>query len=397
MSLDIPQLIPQLQGMAQTAAEQAAELQRLLPKAEQALDSCASMEAQEIAERIQRAGQDWRGSRPTNEAVNAILPPPDKPDAFTIIGADGSQIQPNRHSLALYYLINIGSIVVKHGSGEAPQVASRPSLFYESQDLYPETTGLISPALVNARRDAAEMAELAQLVANAPPQPSLALLDNGLLLWLATHDKDHPSTQVEPIKADYLHSMATIRDAGAALAGYIDRPRTNEVLKLLHLATLPLEAIGDASVQANPYHNLVDRMLFAQRLPAGHRSARFELLPVNKDFARAGHNIQCFYLHTGYQDQIARVEIPEWVAENRMLLDLVHAGILEECRVTGMPYVLARAHELAVVTHPDRQALERTLTTLLLEQGILSDVSQKELAKRWVSSIQRPSRRSPLP
>ncbi|MGD8814090.1 MAG: DNA double-strand break repair nuclease NurA [Anaerolineales bacterium] len=397
MSLDIPQLFPQLHGMVQTAAEQAAELQRLLPKAEQALDSCASIDAQELMDKIQRAGQFWKGVLPTNEPINAVIPPPDKQETFTTIGADGSQIYPNRHALTLYFLINIGSIIVKHGSGEAPLVVSRPAIFYEAQDLYPESSELISSALVNGKRDAAEMNELARLADEEQAQPTLALLDNGLILWIASREMEQPSTQVEIIKSDYLRSMQVIKDSGAALAGYIDRPRTTNVLRLLHLASLPLEAINDENLRAHPFQPLTDQMVFAQRLPAGHRSCRFGLLPENKDFARAGHNIQCFYLNTGYQDQIARVEIPVWVAENQILLDLVHAGILEECRVTGMPYVLARAHELAVVSQPDRLTLERALNTLLLERGILSDVSQKELAKRWVRPDHRPPRRSPLP
>jgi hypothetical protein len=397
MSLDIPQLIPQLQGMAQSAAEQAAELERLLPKAEQALDSCAAIEAQELMDKILRAGARWRGASPTDETINAVFPPPKLPETFTVIGADGSQIFTDRHALALYFLINIGSIVIKHGSGEAPLVTSRPELFYEQQDLYPEMTGLISSALVSGKRDAAEMAELARLSDSERSQPTLALLDNGLLLWILTQEVDQPAAQVEILKSDYLRGMQSIRDAGAALAGYIDRPRTSNVLRLLHLAELPLEAINDETLRIHPYQNLTDRMLFAQRLPAGHRSSRFELLPPNQDFTRAGHPIQFFYLHTGTQDQIARVEIPGWVAENPNLLDLVHAGILEECRITGMPYVLARAHELAVVTQPDRQALERALNTLLLERGIRTEISQKELAKRWVRSGQRSSRRSSLP
>lgn len=396
MSLKIPQLIPQLEDMAQAAVKQAAEFKRLLPQAEQALDTCAAQDIQDLVEKINRAGSSWRGASPTTEAANAVIPPPPASDEFATIGADGSQILADRHGLALYYLINTGSIAIRHGSGEAPLTASHPQLFFEEQDLYPGGEALIGSELVAAKRDVAEMAELARLAEEQRGPAIIALLDNGLLLWIAAQKGDHPPAQIEPITNEYLQSMQRIRTSGAALAGYIDRPRSASVIRLLHLAGMPLEAINHDSLRAHPFQRLTDRMLFSTRLPAGHRSARFGIVSsLNQDFTHAGHGIQFFYLNTGFEDQIARVELPDWVAENQALLDLVHAGIIEECRITGMPYVLVRAHELAVVTQPDRQALERALNVFLLEQGLHAEVSQKERAKRWTGSVRR-MRRSPL-
>ncbi len=397
MSLQIPQLIPQLQDMAQAAAKQVAEFERLLPSAEAALNACAAMDPQEVSEKISRAGHSWRGASPSGEAPNAVIPPPPTCDTFTVLGADGSQILPDRHGLALYYMINTGSILIRHGSGDAPLTSSQPRLFYEDGDLYPRGEALIASELVAGMRDAAEMAELARLAETQRGTPTLTLLDNGLLLWIAMQESELPTAQVDAIKSEYLQSMQRIQKAGAALAGYIDRPRSASALRLLHLAGLPLEDINDDSLRAHPFRRLTDRMLFSRRLPAGHRSARFGIVSsLNQEFTRAGHGIQFFYLNTGYQDQIARVEIPDWIGEQQALLDLVHAGIVEECRITGMPYVLARAHELAVVTQPDRQALERALNAFLLDQGLRAEVSQKEKAKRWLGAGRRTARRSPL-
>lgn len=397
MSLEIPQLIPKLQEMAQATAKQVAEFERLLPGAEQALDALAAMDLQDVGEKISRAGHSWHGASPSGEALNAIIPPPAAADEFTVIGADGSQIHPDRHGLALYYLVNTGSILIRHGSGDAPLTTSQPRLFFDEQDLYPGGETLIGSELVAGMRDAAEMAELARLAEEQRSTPTLTMLDNSLLLWIAGREREHPPAQVEAIKSEYLQSMQRIQKAGAALAGYIDRPRSASALRLLHLASLPLESINDDTLRAHQFQRLTDRMLFARRLPAGHRSARFGIVSsLNQVFTHAGHGIQFFYLNTGYQDQIARVEIPDWIGEHQALLDLVHAGIVEECRITGMPYVLARAHELAVVTQPDRQALERALNAFLLDQGLQAEISQKEKAKRWLGSGRRTARRSPL-
>jgi hypothetical protein len=397
MSLEIPQLIPHIHDMAQAAATQVAELERLVPRAEKALQACAKKDPEELFAKIVRAGQAWRGASPTSESIDAIFATPKKPKDFITIGADGSQIHPDRHGLAMYYLINTGSIVVRHGSGDAPRSTSSPRLYYEEQDLYPGGDSIINSEWIAGLRDAAEMAELARLANEEQGLPSLALLDNGLLLWLASQDMAIPSAQMERIKSEYLQSMQRIQSAGAALAGYVDRPRSANVIRLLHLADLPDDEIEDASLRAHPYRRLNDRMLFSSRLSAGRRSARYGIVSaINQDFAHAGHGIQFFYINTGYQDQIARVEIPDWVGENQALLDLVHAGIVEECRTTGMPYVLARAHELAVVTQSDRQALERALQTYLLEQGVQAEISHKERAKRWLGLGRRTSRRSHL-
>jgi hypothetical protein len=191
--------------------------------------------------------------------------------------------------------------------------------------------------------------------------------------------------------------MQRIRSSGSALAGYVDRPRSADVIRLLHLAGLPTEEIGEDTLRAHPFRRLNDGTLFSRLLSGGQRSARFGIVSsTNQDFSLAGHGIQFFYLNTGYRDQIARIEIPDWVAENDALMDLVHAGIMQECRTTGMPYVLARAHELAVVSQSDRQALERALQTFLMEQGLQADISQKERAKRWLGLGRRTARRSHL-
>ncbi len=45
------------------------------------------------------------------------------------------------------------------------------------------------------------------------------------------------------------------------------------------------------------------------------------------------------------------MEVPEWVARRKDLLDLTHALVLDQCRRgQGYPVALSEAHEQAVVT-----------------------------------------------
>jgi hypothetical protein len=67
----------------------------------------------------------------------------------------------------------------------------------------------------------------------------------------------------------------------------------------------------------------------------------------------------------------------------------VHAGVLEQCRTTGIPYPLVRAHELAVVAQADRAALEQLLQAAMLRVGLQTRISQKAQTKRWTAQRRR--------
>jgi hypothetical protein len=99
--------------------------------------------------------------------------------------------------------------------------------------------------------------------------------------------------------------------------------------------------------------------------------------------------MQFFYLNCGPEQQIVRVEIPAWVGENPTYLERVHAGLVEQTRLTGIPYVLIRAHELAVVGMAERQALDQMMNQILLEHGLDARISQKAQSKRWTGRRRR--------
>jgi hypothetical protein len=119
-------------------------------------------------------------------------------------------------------------------------------------------------------------------------------------------------------------------------------------------------------------------------LTHGQRSAVFiNASPANQDqYLKRGHAIHFFYLRSG--ETMLRVEIPEWVALDRTRLDFVHAAILSQGALTGgFPYVLIRAHEIAVVTHAERRDFESTLQSALIRRGLTPRISQKQQGKQW--------------
>jgi hypothetical protein len=380
MSLDLQQVLQQVDRLGQEAARRAGEVAERLPLADRLLDQAAALDPAELRRRIASAPDGLRPARPTDEPVGARHACPSHPPRLRLLAADGSQVYPDRHAAAMFFLINVGSIALDHGSGEPPTVEVRSRLHSGEEELHDSRGHPVDTHLVNARRDACELEALAASAERPTPGPTVALLDNGLLLWAASQEQNASRPDVQRLLEDYLGSLDRLRDAGVALAGYISRPRNTHVVDLA-------EAVAGTP---RALHGLTDRLVFGRRLSAGERSARFiHPAKINDVFTGRGHQVQFFYLHTGAQDGIARIEIPAWVGEEAKRLEALQAAVVEQCRPTGVPYLLVRAHELALVGQDDRRTLDGLIQSTLARHGIAGLTSQKAQTKRWTARRRR--------
>ncbi len=170
MSLDLQQVLPQVEHLGQEAARRAAEASVRLPRLAQSLLDAARLEPSELERRLAAAPSTAHPAGPTDESIDAQFPLPPHPPRLRLLAADGSQVYPDRHAAAFFYMVNVGSIDLLQGSGRPPQIATRSNLHFHEDDLH-DTRGLpVDTHLINARRDAAELAELARLV-EAPILP----------------------------------------------------------------------------------------------------------------------------------------------------------------------------------------------------------------------------------
>lgn len=377
MTLELSELTREVQRMGEVIASRQQIYADLVDLARQWLADHADQ-----GDKLRHPATKYAAAVPTSEPLDAIHPLPEIPDRFTVAAADGSHIQPDRHAAALYYLINIGSLVYRRGSGEAPDARSDASLGYSEEDLY-ENGVSIAGNLLDVRRDLAELKQLADICGRERPGPAAALVDGSIVLWVL---KDLPG-QVRSTKVkEYLDQLDRIRRAGSSVGGFISRPGYCEVTRLLYLASVD----GDTSKardMPNPLEHLPDRAIFTL-LPPGARSALFvSPKDINRRYyAREGHEVHFFYLNLvteGEDPVIARVEVPAWVAENDEKLNLVHGAIIAQARITGdYPYALARADELAYVSSQERAALDDMVTTSLLRAGVKSSPSPKATYKQ---------------
>ncbi len=319
---------------------------------------------------------------PSGEPFDATYPLPPIPDQFTVVAADGSQIQPDRHSAAFYYLINIGSLIYRHGSGEAPEALSKPQLGYKDDDLY-EGERAVTGNLLDVRRDLAEITRLADICATEAAEITIALADGSLILWVL--ENLSPGGRKQKV-TDYLEQMERIQRRGGLLGSFISRPGYNEVVQLVRLASLD----GDpkkARQEPNPLEHLPDRAVFSN-LPPGARSALFiSSKKINQSYyAPEGHEIYFFYLNLADEEHdpvIARLEAPVWIARDTARLNLLHSAVVAQARITGdYPYALARADELAYISSQERAAFEELVATALLRAGVRSVPSPKAYYKQ---------------
>ena len=330
--------------------------------------------------RLRHPARAARAAVPTGEPLDHVVPGPPVPEQFTVVGADGTQILPDRHGVALYYLINVGSLVYRHGSGEAPVARSEPVLGYTEDDLY-EDGRAVAGNLLDVRRDLAEITCLADLCADQAG-PTVALVVGTLLLWVL---EDRQQARQQARVAAYLDQLSRIRTAGAFVAAFTSRPRRTEVTRLLHLASVGGDA-KRASQEPNPLDRLPDRVVF-ESLPAGARSALFFSPDAtnHQRYAPKGHHIHFFYLNLvaeGSEAVIARIEVPAWVAEDADGLALVHSAIVAQARILGdYPYALARADELAFISGREREAFSEMVTTALMRAGVPPALSPKAYYK----------------
>jgi hypothetical protein len=388
VTLELSKLTGQMGAMGEEVAAREQQYGDLVALARRWLAEYADQ-----GEELRHPARHCHAAIPTDENLDAVHRLPSIPERFTFIAADGTQIQPDRHGAALYYLINVGSIVYRHGSGQAPEAHSQPTLGYTEADIY-ENGLLVAGNLLDVRRDLAEITCLADLCTAEPPSPTVAVVDGTLILWVL---EDMPPDGRQRKITEYLHQLDRIRDTGASVAAFISRPRRGEVARLLHLANVGGD-VNRTTEEPNPLQHLPDRAIFGW-LPPGARSALFaSSTSINCDhYQPAGHDIHFCYVNLALEDHeaiIARVEFPAWVAQNVDRLALVHGAIVAQARITGdYPYALVRADELAFIGGPEREALESMIVTALMDAGVRTALSPKRYYKTLTRQGRRKRRR----
>ncbi len=338
-----------------------------------------------------REGDRWNGAIPVGtEPFSVALACPELPlDGLTVIGVDGSQIFPDRHALILYYLLQVGALVFRY-DGTAPDVHTAEWLRYKERDLLDAHGYLISGEALAMERMVQEMEVLAGLVTAERPENSgvvLGLFD-GPLLWPYI-DRDGSAPQA---CTDYLEALTQVQRANGIPVGYVDRPGGRPLLDLLWASRLESPEELLRRIDENPLGRLTDEQLLLQSLKPGQLTPWFtRRTSTNQRHADAGQEIWFSYVALGSVEDraTARIEVPAWAAVSETAMATLQAALVHQAAaLNGYPYVLARAHEEALVTTQDKAALEQSIQRQLLELGILALPSNKARQKALLGKRQ---------
>jgi len=395
MPINYQEIYTQIKEVGQGAKErrkkkeEAQELaQRLLEIYSSELDALRSK-----VDSAKQADANIRCAVPLDETLASHYPVPDSVPATlshgeaTLIAADGSQAIADRHSAVQFCVINVGGIVMKPNSGETPAVEVESELFFGDAI---EENGLTTDGGVALRRDLAERSVIEKM--SKGMKGSIVSFTDGTLEIFRAKDIDNANMYRNTVDK-YISVLSRLQERGIISAGYIDKPSSSLVVKLLELTQITIPEEMEKLRNAPPLKYVTDRWLFGynnklfQLLPPGHRSAVFKIQSSSEKSYKGVLELHFFYLNVGTEGHPwpVRVEIPRWVVDEREQLNLLHAVLVEQCRMMGSkpyPYLLHRAHETAVVKNEEKQQIEQMLSLELRRNNEdVEEGSNKQSAK----------------
>jgi len=363
MPVDFQQIRNQAVEMGRQAPEQMQRSRTLLQNALEVFESLGDR-SEEVRERVQKAAAEDKKLRcafPSSEPILDSISEPDCSPAEVTLAADGSQINPSRHEAADFGVVNCGAL--RMATEELPRE------FVQSHLLYFEDIEGKSEEMIALMRDVSERKLLVDL-AKEGSGSAVALTDGMLDIYREPRQDAEFNRRFD----DYLASLRALAELKTIVAGYVDKPRADLLVRMLELMDGTEEDMLQRA-RERPLGGVTDAMLLHGRLQPGMRSAVFGIESSSSEQFNGPLRLHFFYLNVGFENlpQLARVEIPAWVVEDPALVDTLHATLLFQCRMTGSvpyPYILHRAHEIAVVGLAEREQIGAMIDIELRRNGV---------------------------
>ncbi|BAZ01702.1 hypothetical protein NIES37_57070 [Tolypothrix tenuis PCC 7101] len=386
--LDLTKLARQMQGLSQHLTVEAAASRQRLELAQKHLQQAYAFQ-KDLIDRQEK----WRdrilfANATPIEPLETCIDIPVPPKIHTVIATDGSQIAPNHHEIAYCYLLNIGRVVLHYGQNRHPILDSLPEVFYRPEDLYMSRQwGIRTEEWMGYRRTASEATVLAELACAVKGEaPSLAMVDGSLIYWFL---EQLPIDARDRILPPIIEAWQRLRDAQIPLMGYLSASRNVEGMNFLRLLACPHPVPDCISYCPNQlekipckiFEPLRDTSLWATQLKPGQRGplwrSNARILDLYED-----QKIYFCYIHVG--TEIARIEVPAWVAENTAIFDQALGLMLAQVQKGyGYPVAIAEAHNQAVVRGGDKARFFALLEKQMIKAGLKNvGTSYKEARKR---------------
>ena len=401
--LDLSKIAQQMQGISHHLAKEAEAAKVRVAIATQLLHQ-AHLRQAHLIDQLQTNNLGFAVAEPIEPLDTRVQITP-APEAHTVIATDGSQINPSHHEIAYCYLLNIGRVVLHYGQSRFPLLDSQPEVIYRPDDLYVSRQwGISTEEWMGHRRTVSEavvLGELAMAVNGLQPNrsqklqqlsllqspvPTLAMTDGSLIYWFLDQ---LPAPARDQILTPILAAWDRLRDAQVPMVGYLSASRSSEALNFLRLQSCPhdqpdCQTHCDGQTDGAPcqvFSPLRDVTLWATLLEPGQRGPLFK---SSADILQLYGDHQIYFCHVHVGAEIARVEFPEWVVNNRKLFDAaLSLTITQVQKGFGYPVTLAEAHNQAVVRGGDRSRFFAMLEQQMIRAGLQNvGTSYKEARKR---------------
>ncbi|HNR47106.1 MAG TPA: DNA double-strand break repair nuclease NurA [Anaerolineaceae bacterium] len=391
MPVNFQQLREQIHEMGQNAPALQAERQDRLDQASRLLNELAN-DLPALTELVGRAAAlapHLRCATPAAEPLDFTAParPPDP--HLTLLAADGSQINPSAHDSVPFGVINVGVFEMHPGQGSPPRVHTRSRLL-TPEEVFTDH-GMLGEEVVALMRDLREREELLEL-ARQHPVPVITLTDGPLELYHEPQDNARFRRELQ----HYTEVLEELAAAGVVAAGYVEKSRSDLLVRLLELAQLDREGRLAQAGKDRPFKFITDIELLRSRIGPGERSAVLGIQTAAEGHFTGRLAVHYFYINVSptAKPYLARVEIPAWVAQSQPLVALLHGALLWQCQQMGAhasPYALHRAHEVAVVRLDEKQQIEDMITAELRRQKVaVEQKSHKQANKELPGKRRRP-------
>lgn len=392
MPLDLLELSSQVRQMGELLAQRRTDEHRRLRLLDELLaDWCDRwQELAELAESVRE-----RVAVPTCPLDEQVAPQP-RPASYTAMATDGAEIDPDRHGGGGdFYLINVGRVRIPYGQpARDVELRSVSTLGYTDEDLFitdprdPRRQVPMRDRHLDALRTVAELralADLAEREAATSDVPSVALVD-GTLLFSVLEERPRDFLRAR-FYTDFVLQLERLRRASVPVAAYASRSRGIDLVHLFRAVCGSTPAMCQVcnGAHACALRGLSDAQLVGRGLDRWQRSGLFRVRSNVHDPYFGIHRVYFFLFATG--DEIARVEVPEWVARDPALLALLQAVLVDQCaKGFGYPAVLARADDRAVISLADRGVLDTLVQQELARRGVVARPSAK-LARKQVRTV----------
>lgn len=322
------------------------------------------------------------------------------------LATDGSQINPSAHEFTSAFLINTGLVAIPYFDSSIPvQLSSEPTLYKSLEDIDPTLQGetFHEEDLVSYERTLNEIEELVKLAKKYTQykMPIVCLLDGTIIHW---HLQKFNDLYIAKFVERFSNAVLELKSLGIPMASFLSNSRSNDLINMLRIFKCPYEEVNckkycsnieSRNLPCNPTTNykpvmdrkLIEKYLIEKNAILGTRSVLFKSNSKILDYYTEDLKVFFFYINTG--TEIARVELPSYVAKDNKLLNLLHNIVALQCKVGfGYPVTLSEAHLLAVVNKNDRQIFYDLIKEQFLKnrRGLIHQtsirLSNKELKKR---------------